>query len=175
MERKSEFTCYLRRIFTEGGKYTIGQWWIDGHYICDTLEDEVRHLPETCPNTPKGIPCKCKEKVYAETAIPAGEYWCRVSYSPRFSPKSKKNYIEIMDVPHFLGIRVHSGTNKNHTEGCVLVGVYEAGANGVLKDSFKEMLKLEKEIEKRLIEQKYDVDGGFFKLIITNPSIHKTK
>jgi len=175
MERKSQFTLFLRRIFTAKDKYTIGQFWLGGHHICDSLEDEVRDLPETCPNTPRGINCKCKEKVYAETAIPAGEYWCRVSYSPRFSPKSGKNYIEIMDVPHFLGIRIHSGVHKGHTEGCPLTGRYEAGANGILVDGFASLARLEAAVKERLIDQKFSEAGGFFKIIITDPEYLKEK
>lgn len=173
MERKSQFTLYLRRIFSEEGKYTIGQFWIDGGYICDSLEDEIRSLPETCPYTPKGRDCKCKEKVYAETAIPAGEYWCRVSYSPRFSPKSGKDYIEIMDVPHFRGIRIHSGVHKGHTEGCPLTGIYDIGADGRLKDGFASLAKLEGAVKERLIDKKFSVAGGYFKIIITDPAYLK--
>lgn len=161
-ERISQFTMYLNRYYTDINKYTIGQLWIDGKFVCDTLEDPVRVLPETCPNTPKGQNCKCKEKVYAETAIPAGEYWCRVSYSPRF----KGMYIEIMNVPHFIGIRVHSGVHKDHTEGCLLVGKYEAGYNGHLRDSFPTMANLKKLITTKLIDNKWSPEGGFFKIII---------
>ena len=52
----------LRRKF-KGPKYTIGDLSIDGTFFCNTIEDVVRELPDSCPNTSRWIPCKCKEKV----------------------------------------------------------------------------------------------------------------
>lgn len=48
----------VRRTF-KGPDYTIGKLYMDGHYLCDTLEDTVR---------PAGI------KIAGKTAIPAGTY-----------------------------------------------------------------------------------------------------
>lgn len=53
----------LRRKF-KGPKYTIGDLSIDGTFFCNTIEDVIRELPDSCPNTSRWIPCKCKEKVY---------------------------------------------------------------------------------------------------------------
>ena len=99
-------------------KATIGEMFFNGMKIADTLEDAFRKLPETCPNTPRGIACKCPEKVYGETCIPAGRY--KVEY--RYSPKFGKEYPALVDVPHFLGILIHAGSNVGHTDGCILVG-----------------------------------------------------
>ena len=57
---------YIKRIYTDLKKYTVGQLWIDGVFVCDTLEDPERNLPDVCPYTPKWQNCKCKEKVYAD-------------------------------------------------------------------------------------------------------------
>lgn len=110
----------LDRIFRTN-EYTIGELYVDGAYISDTLEDPVRPLPVTCPNTPKGITCKCKEKVYGDTAVPAGTYDVKLSYSSRF----KRIMPEILNVPHFLGIRIHTGNKTADTEGCILVGTWD--------------------------------------------------
>ena len=107
-------------------KSTIGELFIDDKLISNTLEDVVRQLPETCPNTPKGINCKCAEKVYGKTAIPAGTYKVILSYSNRF----KRILPEICNVPHFLGIRIHGGNKSSNTEGCILPGTW----NGKDKD-----------------------------------------
>ena len=110
----------LNRILRTN-EFTMGELYIDDKYICDTLEDRVRPLPEECPNTPKGNDCKCKEKVYGQTAIPAGTYELKLTYSNRF----KKILPEILNVPHFLGIRIHAGNTAADSEGCVLVGTWD--------------------------------------------------
>lgn len=122
----------LNRIL-KGNEYTIGELYIDGIYQCDTLEDRVRPLPKVCPNTSKGISCTCKEKVYGNTAIPAGTYKIVLSYSNRF----KKVMPELLDVPHFLGIRIHSLNYPSETDGCIGVGVWDERSPGILKDSRK--------------------------------------
>lgn len=90
----------LDRIF-KGDLYTIGKLYIDGVYFCDTLEDPVRD-----------------EKIYGETAIPVGRYRVIMNMSNRF----KKIMPLLLNVPKFEGIRIHSGTNKDHTNGCILTG-----------------------------------------------------
>lgn len=97
----------LNRKF-KGQTYTIGDLSIDGKFFCNTIEDAVRELPATCPDTPRGRSCTCKEKVYAKTAIPAGTYKVTLQYSPRY--KKKMPYLH--DVPHFLGILIHSGNTE---------------------------------------------------------------
>ena len=88
------------RIY-KGESYTIGKMYLNGEYFCDTLEDAIR--PVKIPN---------------ETAIPAGTYKVEVTYSPRF----KRNLPLLVDVPNYTGIRIHNGSNKDHTSGCILVG-----------------------------------------------------
>lgn len=107
----------LNRIF-KGSDYTIDKLYIDGHYFCDTLEDPVRTLPASCPNTSEGILCACPEKVYARTAIPAGTYKVTMQFSPRF----KRPLPLLHDVPHFQGVLIHSGNEPDDTAGCILVG-----------------------------------------------------
>lgn len=88
----------------KGSEYTIGKLYIDNNYFCDTLEDTVR---------PKG------EKIYGKTAIPAGKYKVKKTYSPRF----KKQLPEILNVPNFAGVRIHAGNTAKDTEGCILLGL----------------------------------------------------
>lgn len=101
------------RIY-KGESYTIGRMYLNGEYFCDTLEDAIR--PVKIPN---------------ETAIPAGTYKLEVTYSPRF----KRNLPLLIDVPNYTGIRIHNGSNKDHTSGCILVGFNTA--KGKLTDSRK--------------------------------------
>ncbi|MDR2913411.1 MAG: DUF5675 family protein, partial [Tannerella sp.] len=107
----------LKRKF-KGETYTIGDLYIDGEFFCNTIEDKVRELPASCPNTPKGISCSCKEKVYAETAIPAGIYKVTLIMSPKFG----RILPRLHNVPHFIGILIHSGTTEKSSAGCIIVG-----------------------------------------------------
>ena len=125
----------LRRKF-KGETYTIGDLYIDGEFFCNTLEDKVRDLPLLCYDTPQGINCKCKEKVYAETAIPCGTYKVTISHSPRF----KRKLPRLHDVPHFLGILIHNGNHKEHSSGCILVG--NNRVKGMVLESMATMKKL---------------------------------
>ena len=83
--------------------YTIGKLYVDGHYLCDTLEDKYRQ---------DGL------KVYGETCIPQGTYKVIQNYSTRF----KKIMPLLLGVHSFEGVRIHSGFSEKDTSGCVLVG-----------------------------------------------------
>ncbi len=111
--------------------YTIGDLYIDGIFFCNTIEDRVRNLPQRCPNTPKGINCTCKEKIYAETAISTGTYKVTMSYSPRF----KRVLPLLHGVPHFIGILIHPGTDEKSSAGCIIVGFNKV--KGKVTDSRK--------------------------------------
>ena len=100
----------LNRKF-KGEKYTIGDLYIDGEFFCNTIEDRVRDLPKICPNTPKWIMCKCVEKVMHETEIPAGIYKVTLGESPKF----KRVLPIVHNVPHFLGILIHTGNTEEHS------------------------------------------------------------
>ena len=82
---------------------TPGKLYIDGEYFCFTLEDLVR-LPDV--------------KLYGQTAIPVGEYFVHLNYSPRFG----RILPQVINVPMFTGIRIHKGNRVGDTLGCILVG-----------------------------------------------------
>lgn len=92
---------HLYREDSLDGKTSLGRFFIDGHFICDTLED---------------IPRDVKEK--GRTCIPLGTYPVVLTFSNRF----KKVMPEIMNVPGFSGIRIHAGNTAEDTDGCILLG-----------------------------------------------------
>ena len=100
-----------RRYFKD--TYTIGRLSVDDEPFCDTLEDKVRDY-----NMDGDLLDEGEGKIYGQTAIPYGRYRIIVSYSPKF----KRDLPLLMSVPHFVGIRIHSGVHSGHTSGCILVG-----------------------------------------------------
>lgn len=107
-------------------KRTIGKMYINGQYFCDTLEDTYRELKNVA------------DKVYSETAIPTGIYNMILSFSNKF----QKSLPEILNVPFFTGIRVHTGTSEKDTAGCVLVGDYKNGVWSANGDYVKKLSNL---------------------------------
>lgn len=104
----------LKVIRTEKNMYcTIGKLYIDGQYFCDTLEDVDRGLSNDME-----INKITSVKVYGKTAIPTGTYSVILSQSNRF----KRILPEILNVPGWSGVRIHSGNKAEDTLGCILVG-----------------------------------------------------
>lgn len=86
----------IKRIFC-GCKYTIGKLFVDGNYLCDTLEPAVS--ADSYP------------------AIPLGSYTVNLVWSPKF-----RNYMLRLEVPSRSGILIHAGNNRLDTQGCILLG-----------------------------------------------------
>lgn len=100
-------------------------------FRCFTLEDEVREPGGSDGAiTPEWV---SSWKVPGETAIPRGRYRIVLSWSGRF----QRNMPELLNVPGFVGIRIHSGNTAADTEGCIMLGLVEE-ANVVLqsRDAF---------------------------------------
>ena len=115
----------LKRIY-KTDTYTIGELYINGHKICDVLEDTVRVL-------------KCKEdKIYGKTAIPSGRYKVILSYSNKFQMVLP----ELLNVPFFTYIRIHAGNDVFDTDGCLLVGECRNVEEGYIYNSQKALKKL---------------------------------
>lgn len=101
----------LKRIALRS-TYTIGKLYIDDVYFCDTIEDTVRDINKN------GKFDNVEKKVHSKTAIPYGTYEIKWTYSHRF----KKYTPQLMNVPSFEGIRIHSGNTSADTEGCLILG-----------------------------------------------------
>lgn len=93
---------------------TIGDLLVNDNFFCNILEDMDRGLYQQ--DTLSYIQ---SVKIKHKTAIPYGTYQIIMSYSNRF----KKYLPELLEVPGFAGIRIHSGTTAEDTSGCLLTGV----------------------------------------------------
>lgn len=117
-------------------EYTIGQLYVNGKFVCNTIEDTDRRLYQGQP-----IADLASKKVSGKTAIPTGTYRLQVSESPKFG----RELIEVMDVPGFMGIRIHRGNTADDSAGCILPGMNTAV--GKVTDSTKYELDLTKMVK----------------------------
>lgn len=113
----------LIRIFN-CATYCIGRLYVNGRYVCDTIEDTDRGLSATMP-----LADIVRTKIKHQTAIPVGTYSVRIDIdSPKF--KQKQFYLDncdgklprVMNVPAYEAILFHCGVNQNSTSGCIIVG-----------------------------------------------------
>ena len=130
----------LRRI-AKKETYTIGHLYVDGIYVCDTVEDKDRGLKSHHP-----LEQISKVKVYGETAIPMGTYVIDMDrVSPKFSIRSwAKPYSgkipRLRSVPGFESILIHPGNTAASSLGCILVGINDKV--GRVSDSQKTFKRL---------------------------------
>jgi hypothetical protein len=94
----------VREDFTD--KATEGKLFVNGQFECYTLEDQDRFLESD------GL------KIAGDTCIPRGVYEVKITMSNRF----QKDLLEVLSVPMFTGIRIHTGNSSVDTEGCIIVG-----------------------------------------------------
>jgi len=102
----------LNRIYY-APTYTIGKFYIDGVYFCDTIEDVNRDLNKDGDLTDLG-----ESKIQDKTCIPFGRYKVIVNMSTRF----KRLLPRILNVPSFDGILIHNGHDENSSSGCIILG-----------------------------------------------------
>ena len=117
--------------------YTIGKFFINGEYFCDTLEDADRGLANAMPTSQIQA---AKRK--GTTAIPTGRYLMELTVSPRFG----RILPILIGVKGFDGIRIHRGNTHEDTEGCILVG--ENKAVGKVLNSAKTEVRLMERLQK---------------------------
>lgn len=98
----------LKRIYT-CPTYTIGRIYVNGEYVCDTVEDTDRGLDQSMT-----IAQIRKIKVYRQTAIPTGTYKVTMNVqSPKFAQyeyykKYCNGYLpRLLSVPGYDGILIH--------------------------------------------------------------------
>jgi len=112
----------LRRRHNDGAA-TIGALFIDGEWVCDTLEDQYQPV-----------------KKAGETRIHPGNYTLELKPvgTSRFDKSAKRNLgkyhkgmIRLVGVLGFTEVLIHTGNTEKDTAGCILVGLGEGlDANG---------------------------------------------
>jgi len=113
----------IRDTFTEDS--TIGELFINGERMCDTLENPYI-------NNERNISC-----------IPEGEYKVRLRLA-RESASRDYLHLLVQDVPNRDWILFHRGNSAKDTSGCILVGL--SSAQDVVHNSRLAMDLLMKEI-----------------------------
>ena len=111
--------------FSKNKESTLGTFFIDCSFSCYTLEDEFR-----------------SQKVSGETRIPAGRYSIELRtvggfharYLDKYGAEFHKGMLQVMNVPGFEYILIHTGNTDNDTAGCVLVG--DGVNNNQISDGF---------------------------------------
>jgi hypothetical protein len=106
-------------------KDTISDYFINGNWFCNTLEDFDRGLTDAM--TVEQI---LAIKVAGDTAVPTGRYELILDYSNKFG----RIMPHITNVKGFVGIRQHAGNTDKDVEGCQAVGVYN-GQEDFISDS----------------------------------------
>ena len=107
--------------------YTVGNLYINGKWIANTLEDTDRGLKDSM-----SLEEIKKIKIKDQTCIPYGTYTITLDVvSPKFSTKTYYKEVcngkvpRLLNVKGFDGILIHVGDGPNGyrlTEGCILVG-----------------------------------------------------
>ena len=85
---------------------TLSGVYVNGSFECFFLEDTDRKLEAG------GV------KIQGKTAIPRGKYQIVIDWSERFKCLS----LHVLDVPQFIGIRIHAGNRPEDTNGCPITG-----------------------------------------------------
>lgn len=93
--------------------YTVGRVLVDDERFSESMEDKDRGLTQDMSEEEIK-----RVKVYGETAIPTGVYTVKMTYSPKY----KRMMPEVLNVPGFSGIRIHSGNTAKDSLGCILLG-----------------------------------------------------
>lgn len=110
-------------------EYTIGDLYVDGVWVSNTLEDAVRDLNRN------GQFDNGERKIPGKTAIPYGRYEVTMKVkSPKYSNFTKYSWAKkydgylprLLQVPHFEGVLIHPGNTADDSEGCLLVGENKA-------------------------------------------------
>lgn len=105
-------------------EYSIGHIYVDGKYVCDSIEDKDRGLSDQMTESEIRL-----RKIKTLTAIPTGRYQILLNVqSPKFAKKAYyKQYCNgflprLWKVKGYDGILIHGGRTEKDSAGCIVVG-----------------------------------------------------
>lgn len=152
--KREKMKIEVKRLYRKPA-YTVGKMYVDGAYVCDTLEDADRGLSSAMPADEIA-----RRKVYGKTAIPTGEYEVTLAVtSPKFGQMPFYKEVcggklpRFIGVPGFIGVLIHAGRTANNTDGCVLVG-YNRVVGQLLegKEAFRKLWDIVKEAKRLTVK-----------------------
>lgn len=154
----------LKRTYNNTDKgYCIGHLFVNGKYLCDTLEDVSRGL-----NSKMTLKEILKRKIKGLTAIPVGVYGILMNVvSPKYSKKPLFKRLcggkmpRLLNVPGYDGVLIHTGNSAKDTDGCVLVGYNKV--KGGLVNSTEAFIKLYD-----ILKKAYDNHEGIYLRVVEN-------
>ena len=117
----------IKRTYRKNS-YTIGKLYVNGKYVCNTLEPhDSTHFGE--------------DFVPGKSAIPVGVYTLATSvWSPRFKGYRPR----ITDFKYSRNILIHEGNKPEDTQGCILVG--NNSISGMVLKSRKTLASLQEKL-----------------------------
>ena len=141
----------LKRIANKDS-YTIGNLYVNGQFLCNTIEDKDRNLKDS-----DSLDEIKKKKIPSLTAIPSGTYRITLNVvSPKFFQKDyyKKfcggRLPRLLGVKGFDGILIHKGTTERDSAGCIIVGDNTVvGKVTNSQNRFEQLYKLLEEVNKK--------------------------
>lgn len=125
-----------------GTGFAGGKMYINNVDFCFTIEDEDRNLKSSM-----SLEQISSIKKYGITAIPTGRYEVAMTFSNRF-----KEYMpQILSVPGYEGVRIHTANTSKDVEGCIGVAMESSsdGFAGNSRAAYSKLLSALKKVEKK--------------------------
>jgi hypothetical protein len=123
------------------------RWFTEKSSISEVMANETTDAADRFMFQAFGLEDRIRApgvKVPKLTAIPPGRYRLVMDRSQRFG----RVMLHVLDVPGFVGIRIHAGNTDVDTEGCLILG--SGRGPNIVYDSKRAVFGFERTIETAL-------------------------